>query len=115
MFPWSLPSDTARCKTWNGQEADRADNFCCHMDPATAEHLAFCEAWATECSARDARDTGRPTRPDAYVIAIRYPKCMQCFLGDMHARLADRSVGANFPVPLSAHSRRVCNGLRLPL
>ncbi len=62
------------------------------MDPATAEHLAFCETWTTECGARDARDTGRPTRPDAYVIAIRYPKCilvvskcMQCFRG-MHAR-----------------------------
>ncbi len=27
MFPWSLPSDTACCKTWNGQEAGRADDF----------------------------------------------------------------------------------------
>ncbi len=43
-----------------------------HMGPATAAHLAFCEAWATECSARDARDTRSPTWPDAYVIAIRY-------------------------------------------
>ena len=27
MFPWSLPGDTACCKTWNGQEAGRADHF----------------------------------------------------------------------------------------
>ena len=73
--------------------------FCNHMDTATAAHLAFCKAWATECSARDARDTRRPTWSDAYVIVIRYSKLSK---SGMHAML-DKIVGATFPMPLSDH------------
>jgi len=80
--------------------------FCYHMGPATAAHLGFCKAGATECSAHDARDTHRPTWSDAYVIAIRYSKLS---MSGMHAMLADKTVGASFTIPLLDHKREVCH------